>query len=276
MYIIEWIAKNVTLLTLLVTTVLMIITLSYTLITRRMLRLSSQPTIRIKPKGISIHPDISDAAKIGGKKDDLKNDRYCITADFELANIGAHPAQNIYFDAEAHFKERKPLGKNLLPVHLPEFLSFLSPDKDSNSENFKIWARFDNYVARELIRDFFQGRTNLEGLAFLPSKKEINDRSLWPSPKLVIRCLYSDIQGQNYISELQLFFHIWKDNEKNKLDIYLLNMQELEFIGIRKVKKRYRDHYINSRRNLRYMSFSGEKYSKNDLLLLSKASKTVK
>ncbi len=199
-----------------------------------MLRLSSQPTIRIKAKEISIHPDIPDTAKIGELKDDLDNKRYCIRLDFELANIGAHSAQNIYFDAEAQFKGRKPLSKHSLPVHLPEFLSFLSPNKGNNSENIKTSARFDNYVAREVIRDFFQGRIGFEGFAFLPSKKEIKDRRLWPSPKLTIMCLYSDIQGQNYISELQLFFHIWKDTVKNKLDIYLLNMQELEFIGIRK------------------------------------------
>lgn len=270
MNIIEWVSNNVSLLTLLVTSVLMVITLVYTLITRRMLRLSSQPTIRINAKEIYIHPDIPDAAKIGESKDDLENHRYCIGIDFELANIGPHPAQNIYFDAEAHFKERKPLGKQSLPVHLPEFLSFLSFDKGNNVESVKVSARFDNYVARELIRDFFQGRISHEGTAWLPSKKEIEDRRLWPSPKLVIGCLYSDIQGQNYISELQLFFHIWKDTKKNKLVISFVNMQELEFIGIRKVSKSYRNKHINSRRNLRYMSFSGKKYSQNDLLLLRK------
>ena len=70
---IEWIAKNVTLLTLLVTTVLMMITLVYTLITRKMLRLSSQPTIRIKTKNISIIPDIPDTSNIGEANDDLEN-----------------------------------------------------------------------------------------------------------------------------------------------------------------------------------------------------------
>ena len=272
---IEWISKNVTLLTLLVTTVLMIITLVYTLITRKMLRLSSQPTIRIKTKNISIIPDIPDSSNIGDAKDDLGDERYCITVDFELANIGSHPAQNIYFDAEAHFKERKPLGKESLPVHLPEFINFLSPEIGNQAEKTKVSARFDNFLAREVIRDFFKGRTNLNGLAFLPSEKEIQDRKLWPSPKLIIKCFYADIQGQNYISELRLFFHIWKDTDKKKFGIYLLNMQELEFIGVRKISKRNRENYIKNSRHLRYIAFSGEKYAKKDLLLLSAKRKAV-
>ena len=266
---IDWISKNITVLTLLVTIALMIITLVYTLITRKMLQLSSQPTVRIKTKKISLVPDIPTSVHIGDINDALENERYCITVDFELANVGSHPAQNIYFDAQVDFKERTPLGEESLPVHLPEFIDFISPQTGANTEKINVSARFDNFLAREVVRDFFKGRSNFNGLAFLPSTREIQDKSLWPSPKLLIKCFYADIQGQNYVSELQLFFHIWKDTDNKILGINLLNMQEHEFVGIKKVSKRFRESHIKNSRHLRYSSFSGEKYEKKDIILLS-------
>ena len=218
---------------------------------------------------MSIIPDISDTALINGSEDDLGKERYCVAFELELVNIGNQPAQNIYVDAEAHFKVNRPLGENFLPVHLPEFVSFLSPHSKESNKITSVSTRFDNFVAREIIRDFFRGRRNMEGLPFLPSKTEMENQNLWPSPKIHIRCFYSDIQGQNYLSQTQLFFHIWKDSKHGKLGIYILDMQELQFIGIKPVSKRFREHYIKNNRYKRYMSFSGEKYSKYDLLLLA-------
>ena len=271
MKIIEWILQNVTLLTLLVTTVLMVITLVATLITRKMLKLSSRPTIKIYPKTISIYPDISSDIDLTKSSDILKDKRHCISIECELSNIGNNPAQNIYLDAEVQFKAIKPLGYNCLPIHLPEFIPFLEPentkDKD-HSHKFRI--RFDNFVSHVMIKDFFTLRNSFKGLAFLPSKKEIDDPNLWPSPRIIIKCFYADIQGQNYLSSLQSFFHVWKDSENSKYDIYLMNFQEIDFIGIKKISRRYRIKHVEGNRHLRYSAFYGEKHTKNEVLFLTK------
>lgn len=254
--------------TLFVTALLTIITLLYTLITRKMLRLASQPTITIRSKDVSITPDIPDTAIMNGNSDSLGKERCCVAFEIDLTNIGSQPAQNIYIDAEVHFKVNRPLGNKVLPVHLPVFIPFLAP-QSNDYKTSGVSVRFDNFVARELIRDFFEGRRDMEGSPFLPSKTEMRDPNLWPSPKVIIRCFYSDIQGHNYISESQLFFHIWKDSEHGKLGIYILNMQELEFVGIKPVSNMFRERYIKTNRHKRYMSFDGGKYSKKDLVLLS-------
>jgi hypothetical protein len=265
----NWISNNIAALTLIVTSILTIITLFYTLITRKMLRLASQPTITIRPKKVSIHPDIPDIIKISDSNDELGEARYCITFELDLANIGNQPAQNIYIDAEAYFKTNSPLGEQSLPVHSPEFVTFLAPNSRENDKETNVSARFDNFVARELIRDFFIGRKNMEGFPFLPSRIEMEKKRLWPSAKIIIRCLYSDIQGQNYLSQLQLFFHLWRDSDLKKLNIYVLNMQDIQFIEIKPISKRFRERYIKNKRYKRYMSFDGEEHSKSDLLLLS-------
>ena len=233
-----------------------------------MLRLTSQPTITIRSKNVSISMDIPDTALINGNDDFLGKERYCVAFEIDLTNIGNQPAQNIYVDADVHFKENRPLGKKALPVHLPEFISFLAP-QSNDDKTASVSVRFDNFVARELIRDFFKGRRNMDGSPFLPSRAEMESPKLWPSPKVIIRCFYSDIQGHNYLSEQLLFFHIWKDSEHGKLGIYRLNMQELQFVGIKPVSKRFREHYLKNNRHKLYISFYGEKYSKMDLLLLA-------
>ena len=268
MSLMNWISSNISALTLFVTGVLTIITLFYTLITRQMLRLAAQPTVAIKALNVSIYPEIPDTAKVAGSDDDLEKERYCLAFELDLANIGSQPAQNVYVDAEVNFKVNKPLGYKALPVHLPEFVSFIPPQSNDNDKTVSVAVRFDNFVAREIIRDFFAGRQDRIGSPFLPLRTEMENTKLWPSPKVTIRCLYADIQGNNYLSQLQLFFHIWKDSEHNKLDIYLLNMLELEFIAIKPVSKWFREYYIKHNRHKRYTSFSGEKYSKKVLKLL--------
>ncbi|MFH1293775.1 MAG: hypothetical protein ABIJ44_06550, partial [Pseudomonadota bacterium] len=95
----NWISNNISLMTLIVTAILTIITFLYTLITRRMLRLTSQPTITIRSKNVSISPDIPDTALIDGNDDSLGKERYCVAFEIDLTNIGNQPAQNIYVDA---------------------------------------------------------------------------------------------------------------------------------------------------------------------------------
>ena len=254
-----------------VTTVLMVITLVATLITRKMLKLSSRPTIKIYPKSISIYPDISSDIDIAKSSDTLRDKRHCISMECELSNIGNNPAQNIYLDAEVQFKANRPLGYNSLPIHLPEFIPFLEPgnlkDKD-HSRNFQI--RFDNFVAHVIIKDFFTLRNSFKGIAFLPSKKEIDNPDLWPSPRIIIKCFYTDIQGQNYLSTVQTFFHVWKDPENSKYDIYLMNFREIDFIGIKQISRRYRNKHVEDNRHLRYSAFYGEKHAKNEVVLLTK------
>jgi hypothetical protein len=272
----DWVSNNISLLTLIITTILAITTLVYTLITRRMLSLASQPTIAIRPLKVSIIPDLPTTTRIGENEDDLENCQCCLAFWCELINIGNQPAQNIYFDAEAHFKVSRPLGIQVLPLHYPEFVSFLPSKSNDADKPVGVSAQFSNYVGRELIRDFIKGRVDMVGMAFLPSRTEMEDRSLWPSPKIAINCFYSDIQGQHFVSQIELFFHIWKNEEQKKLDIYILNMQELQFVGIKRVTERFRDNYIKKYRSLRYSSFSGKQYSENDLLLLASGGRQIR
>jgi hypothetical protein len=71
-------------------------------------------------------------------------------------------------------------------------------------------------------------------------------------------------------SSLQSFFHIWKDSENSKYDINLMNFQEVDFIGIKKISLRYRNKHVEGNRHLRYSAFYGEKHAKNEVLLLTK------
>jgi hypothetical protein len=268
--VLKWISENVTVLTLVVTFALTVITMYYAFITRRMLQLSSQPTIKIEAKNITISPDIGNDVDISDVENIVDNaTRYWVSLDLKISNIGNNPAQNIYADAIVYFKERRPLKYKELPIHMPDFIDFLPPISSNRSSSEKdITLSFDNFVARELIKDFFEGRTDSPGFPFLINDYELKNLDLWPSPKIIVRLLYSDIQGQNYCSEIQLFFHIYKDSDEKKMKIYLSNMGEINFIGIKRVSKRYREKYLKNTRSLRYTAFNGEKYHKDELILL--------
>jgi hypothetical protein len=268
--ILKLISENVTILTLFATWTLAVITMLYTFINRKMLQLSSQPTVKIEAKDITISPDIKNDTNLSDIENIVDNkERFWVSFNLEILNIGNNPAQNICIDANVNFKKRKPLDYKELPIHLPTFIDFLPPQSGNDifSEK-KVNISFDNFVARELIKDFFEGRKDWPGSPLLVNDNEMKDLDLWPSPKITVRCLYSDIQGQNYCSEIQLFFHIYKDSDEKKLKIYLLNMGELNFIGIKRVSKRYREKYLKNTRSLRYTAFFGEKHHKNELILL--------
>ena len=271
----RWATDNVILLTLFVTAItlfvtamLVIITLAYTLITKKMLRLASQPTVKIVIKDTTFHPKIPHDTVAYGEGDSLGDIRYAINIEFELVNIGNHPAQNIMLDAEVTFKTQTPFGVNTLPVHLPKSIGFLPSVSHGDIGKVKLNLAFDNFVAKEIIRDFFVSRKNWDGLPFLPTHEEIRDPRLWPSSRITARCIYSDIQGEEYISESQLFFHIWRNEKEKELEIYIFSLGEIEFVGVKKISRRYRKKYIKERRHLRYASFSGEEHKKRELMLL--------
>jgi hypothetical protein len=187
-----------------------------------------------------------------------------------LINIGNSPVQEIYVDAEVEFKTRKPLGNKYLPIHHYVFIDFLSPStENSNYSKRETIVSFDNFVAREIITDFFEGRTNYNGGPFLPNQKEMKDSSLWSSPKIKIECLYSDIQKNYYCSEMQLFFHIYKDpTDGNKLKLNLLNDSEINFLGFSKISSKKMQKHFKINRHLRYTAFFGESFEKNELVVV--------
>ena len=237
---------------------------------------SAQPILRLITGDVKIHPNIklkNDSEGIVLKN----NERYVISFPLKVVNIGNIPAQNIIVDAEVKFKKRRPLGNKSLPVHLYSFIEFLSPESTSKERSEKeVTVSFDNFVAKEIIIDFFDGRNEWPGFPNLPSIEEMQDASIWPSPSFEIRCLYSDIHGQNYSSEIQRFIHIWRDTKKKILDIYFINMDESSFKGIRKIEQSYKDNYNYQRRNLRYSAFDGNKYDESDLVLLKAVRKKSK
>lgn len=242
-----------------------------------MLKISSQPTLKIVVNGIFLYPDIvleKEPFDIETMIDD--NVRYCINIDLELINIGNCPAQEIYIDADVEFIKRKPFGHKYLPVHLYTFIDFLSPFVENGSfSKKKTQVSFDNFVAREMIKDFYEGRNNPNGTPFLPSPKEMKDPYFWASPKINIKCLYSDIQKNYYCSELQMFFHIWKDPvDGDKLKIYVINDKELSFLGIKRISFNQVQKHFKKNRHLRYTAFDGKSYKKDDLVVLFKAKKT--
>jgi hypothetical protein len=239
---------------------------------------SAQPILRLIAGDVKIHPKIelkNDSEEIGFTLKD--NERYQISFPLKVVNIGNIPAQDIIVDAEVRFKKRRPLGKKSLPVHLYKFIDFLSPESTSKERSEKeVAVSFDKFVAKEIIFDFFEGRKEWPGFPHLPSIEEMQDAKLWPSPSFEIRCLYSDIHGQNYCSEIQRFIHIWRDTENKILDIYFTNMDESSFKGIRKIDQAYKDNYNYQRRNLRYSAFDGNEYDEGELLLLKAVRKKGK
>ncbi|MCJ7481371.1 MAG: ATP-binding protein [Thermodesulfovibrionales bacterium] len=239
---------------------------------------SAQPILQLIAGDVKIHPKIEvnkNPEEVGiSLKDKV---RYVINFPLKVVNIGNIPAQNIIVDAEVRFKKRRPFGNKSLPIHLYKFIDFLSPESTNKERSEKeVMVSFDNFVAKEIIFDFFEGRNKWPGFPFLPSIEDMQDAKLWPSPSFEIRCLYSDIHGQNYCSEIQRFIHIWPDSKKKILDIYFTNMNESSFKGIKKIDQAYKDNYNYQRRNLRYSAFDGKKYDKGELMLLKAVQKRRK
>jgi glycosyltransferase involved in cell wall biosynthesis len=269
---IEWITNNVAALTLLTTLLLILITLYYTILNRRMLEVSSRPCVLIDPKKISLAPDINIKCNTEALEEDLKEQRIWFNIDVDIANLSNSPAQDVFLDAKVHFIVRKPFKHAWLPVDKPKHLSFISSESSSESDNKQtINICFDNFVVREMLYDFCEGRKQLEGHAVHASHDEIQNKKLWTSPRIVLTCYYKDIQSINYCSEYQFFFHLYFDESESKLKCYILNIEDLGFLGIKKIRSSYRKKHLKKIRHLRYASFWGDKFSKKDLVVLRRA-----
>jgi hypothetical protein len=231
---------------------------------------AAQPILRLITNEVQIHPPIELKSGIG-KTEIALDDRTRHTINFpvKIVNIGSIPAQSIVVDAEVRFKKRRPLNYKSLPTHLYQFVEFLSPESTSKERSeIDVNLSFDNFVAKQIILDFFEGRKNYRGFPDMPSTKELHNLKIWPSPAFNIRCLYSDTHGQNYCSEIQRFVHIWRDTKKNSLGIYFMSLGEVGFKGVKKIDQVYKENYNYQKRNLRYSGFHGKKYKDGELILL--------
>ncbi len=274
---IEWISNNVSALTLFATFFLVLITFYSTLLNRRMLEISSRPTVLFDPKEISLAPDLNCKCDIEALSEFLEGKRLWFHIKFEISNLGSSPAQDVFLDAKAYFVTIKPFGNSWLPIDKPRHLSFIPSQGEQGANKPKtIDICFDNFVVSEILKDFCEGRRQLEGHAVLASPKEIKNKNLWPSPRIVLTCFYSDIQSINYCSEYQFFFHLYHDESDSKIKCYILNMEDLGFLGIRKIRVSKRYRYLKKTRHLRYISFWGRKFSKGDLVVLRRAKATEK
>lgn len=236
---------------LVITSLVAIATLVSTIVTREMLKLSSKPFIKIRAVGIKIVPSIYSI----DNHIDLKDTRVAIKIPIELSNIGSNPAQNICIDGEVFFKNTKPANYESLPIHLPIYLNILEKN-NSNEAQMKVEVNFDNYIAKVILADYLKKQT--DGIPYLPTQKELKSKRLWHSPKIVIKCYYTDIRNQNYCSELDLFFHAYTAKEEGKLETYLLNMFDFNYVRIRMITNSKRNKEIDSIRSKRLTSFDGE------------------
>jgi len=269
---IEWITNNIAFLTLFATLLLVLITLYYTMLNRRMLEISSRPTVLIEPKEIYLTPDLNSKCNIEALNESIEGKRLWFHIKLEIANLGISPAQDVFLDAKVHFVVRKPFRNSWLPIDKPKHLSFISSQGVKGASNKKtIDICFDNFVVGEMLKDFCEGRKHLEGHAVLASQKEIQNKNLWPSPRIILTCYYKDIQSINYCSEYQFFFHLYFDEFESKIKCYILNMKDLGFLGVKKIRAGMRYRYLKQTRHLRYVSFWGKKFSKDELVLLRRA-----
>jgi len=248
---------------LIVTLLVAIATFISTYLTYYTINLSARPTLKIEATSISLAPDIAVDNKNILSLDE--NCRYTINIKLIISNIGSNPAQDISVDGEVFFKNQTPFGYKSLPVHLPQHINILAP-KSIDLKDVQTSVNFDNYVAREILIDHFNNHKN--GLAMLPYKKEITDRKIWPSPKLRVKCYYSDIQNKYYKSEIDLFFHAYVDTKNSYIKIYLLNMLDLNFAKVRRINRFARDRSLFKIRHKRHISFSGAAYPKDELVTL--------
>lgn len=269
---IEWITNNISALTLLATLILAIITYYYAIINRRMLEVSSRPAILIEPKEIMLSPDINCKCNIDDLNTFLKDQRFWFTINSKIVDLSNSPAQDVFFDAIVFFIKRKPLGNSWLPIDKPKHINFISSKSDSKSKNrLTIEICFDNFVVREILKDFCEGRIHLEGHPVNATKEEIKKKELWLSPRIVLKCFYKDIQSINYVSECQFFFHLWHDETDAKIKCSIEDMKDLDFLGIRKIRASKKLKYLKLARHLRYISFWGQEFSKNELVVLKRA-----
>lgn len=251
--------------TLIVTIIVALISLISTYITRKMLILSSLPSLKIDTKGIHINPDIIEEPHYLNINRVVKDDtRYWFNLIIKITNIGNNIAQNICLDGYVTFIKRHPQGYTTLPIHLPNFYNLI-PSVNMEGGYIDTNVCFDNFVAREIIKDFYESYKYEKLFPTLPTSKELRDKRFWHSPKIVINCFYSDIQGNHYCTSQEIYFHMSYDKDNKKVNISLLNMFDMDFQKVRKITKRYREKYFYNIRHLRYTAFDGQKYKKNTL-----------
>jgi hypothetical protein len=233
---------------------------------------SSRPAILIEPKEIMLSPDLNCRCNIAALNSYLEGQRFWFHIKIEIANLTNSPAQDVLLDTNAYFITRKPFGNSWLPTDKPQHFSFISSRSDTGTDNKQsIDICFDNFVVSEILKDFCEGRKNLEGHPVHATQREIKNKRLWASPRIVLKCFYKDIQSLNYTSEYQFFFHLWYDESEPKLKCHILNMEDLGFLGIKKIRASKRHKYLEHARHLRYVSFWGKEFSKKELVVLRRA-----
>lgn len=278
----QWITDNIQIITIILTFILAVAAIISAMIaiisartTRKLLLLNSQPSINIDILDIELFPEISFDDKFNIENIFRENSkRYCVSLKVKLSNTGNNIAQRLCLDGGVYFNTIKPCKQEFLPIHLPEYINILAPYKDNEKESkISTSVRFDNYIAKQIILDFYETRKKGRGSPFLPFEHEMKKTHEYPSPRLLVNCYYSDIQGTEYCSSQFVYFHMYSDKKDKNIKLYLLNMGDLEFVKIRRISGKKRVKIFQNLRHLRYTAFDGKIYRKNDRLVLYKSTK---
>ena len=202
---------------------------------------------------------------------DLSKGRLSLRVD--LTNLGAVAAQALIVDAEVHFKVRRPFDHDWLPTDTPVHLSYLGANPSGSAPaRQQVELIFRKFLFSELTQDFFLGRRNWAGLPHLADASSMAERSLWPSPMLLVKCFYRDLHGQHFMSSTRSFFHIWPNREEGCLCGYRLHLEGTEDHRVVRVTTHDYEDRIPETRHLRYTAFYGEHFPSRELLLLRAAS----
>jgi hypothetical protein len=276
----EWITNNIGLISVLLTSILALAAISSAIIaiisassTRKLILLNAQPMIRIDIEDIEIFPNIT-VENMEALEEYIKNtdERVAISLNIKLSNIGNQLAQSVYLDGGVNFHILKPYNHNFLPIHLPQFEDIIPKyNTEDSSTLFRMMISYDNYLAKQILLDFIELKKKHYGLPFLPTENETAKSKEWVSPKLSIKCYYSDILGTRYEASKVLFFHMYLGDDK-QIHLYKLSMAELDFTKTKRISVKTLENTMKNLVHLRYTSFDGKKYKKNDRLVLYRKS----
>lgn len=278
----QWISDNIQIITIILTLILAVSAIISAMIaifsartTRKLLLLNSQPSVNIDFLDIELIPEINFNDKFNIEDFLHENEeRYCINLKVKLSNTGNNIAQRLCLDGCVYFNTVKPYKLDFLPVHLPEYINILSPYKTNEKDSTILTSvRFDNFIAKQIMLDFYSKRKKSKGSPYLPFENELIKTKEYPSPRLLVNCYYSDIQGTEYCSSQYKYFHMYSDYADKKIKISLINMGDLEYANIKQISGKKRAKIFRTLRHLRYTAFDGKLYRKNDLIFLCKSSK---
>lgn len=230
-------------------------------------RLASAPTASpILRLEFAAPPIIAPAISVGADRRWLLDDaRRQFGLRVTVTNVGNAVAQNIVIDADA----TAATTDRSYPAHTPAFVDYLVPT-GSGESTVERSLHFDRVAVLEMIGDFRkQRREAWQGMAFMPTRDELRDKTLWPSPLLKVRAFYSDVHGQTYRAEIGGFFHLWADTEAGHVAVYLLKSDGEWFDGSRRVDADQRTRLVDGVRHLRYQAFSGELHEPGDLVIIA-------